>query len=188
MDPPSSLSQLSFQCPSCERSFPTPRSLGGHKRGHTLRARQDAAASDPVASPIQLNGSNQLVLPSVEASIPHDPVTTPDAISADNTTDTSTPLLAEPVQQLVLPSVETSTSADTDTAPAVIPTDTSPTLLVDSAHVHQPDSTASASSLTQDPDEYPPVIDSIRVTDLTYRVYLPDFSIVNLIPTQVRYL
>ena len=96
MDPPSSLSQLSFQCPSCERSFPTPRSLGGHKRGHTLRARQDTAASDPVASPIQQNGSNQLVPSSVEASTPHDPTTAPAIISADNTTDSSSTLLAAP--------------------------------------------------------------------------------------------
>jgi hypothetical protein len=130
-----------------------------------------------------------LVPPAVEASTPHDPTTAPAIISADNTTDFSSTLLAAPhpvssSNQPVLPSVETSTSADTGTAPAVIPTDTSPTLLVDSAHVHQPDSTASASSLTQDPDEYPPVIDSIRVTDPTNRAFLPSFLPANLIPTQ----
>ena len=159
MDPPTSLSQLSFQCPACESSFSSKRSLGVHKRAQTLRAaRQNTATRDSVTSPSQPNAQ-----PGPQDAAPH-------PVSSSN--------------QPVLPSVETSTSADTGTAPAVIPTDTSPTLLVDSAHVHQPDSTASASSLTQDPDEYPPVIDSIRVTDPTNRAFLPSFLPANLIPTQ----
>ena len=96
-------------------------SLGVHKGYHTHQARQ--AASGSFASPNQ-------------------PYIQPDPSDAASASSSS--------NQPALPSIEASTSSDTGTAAsAVIPTDTSPMLLVDSAHVHQPDSTAADSSLTQ---------------------------------------
>ena len=90
-------------------------SLGVHKGYHTGQARQSASGS--VASPNQ---------PNVQ----------PDPLDAAAHAAYSS-------NQPVLPSVEISIFADTGTAAsAVIQTDTSPTLPVDSAHVHQPDSTA----------------------------------------------
>ena len=159
MDPPSSLSQQSFQCPVCSEIFRSARSLGGHKASHTRQARQSTASgSGSSASPDQLNvqsgpqdatlhtasSSSQPVLPSVEASTPHDSATAPSVISADNTIDTSSTLFVESVQQL-------------DSTPLV----------------------AAASS----PAEIP-AVDPICVTDPIIQANLPPFVPVNLIPTQ----
>ena len=83
MDPPTSLSKLSFQCLTCECSFTSKISLRVHKLAHTLRgSKENTAARDSVTSPSQPNvqpgpqddvpnaasSSNQLVPPSVDAS------------------------------------------------------------------------------------------------------------------------
>ena len=157
MDLPSSLSQLSFQCPTCESSFTSKRSLGVHKRAHTLRAaRENTAARDSATSPSQPNGQ-----PGSQDTVP-------------NATSSS--------KQLVPPSVDASTLANTDTASVVITADTSSTLPADSAHVQQPESTAleATSSLAQVSDEHPSVLDPIAVSNPIFRAYLPSFLPVSL--------